>query len=85
MSRRTVSGRAALAGPSPGLRDVKWLKPVYVGDTIAFAHEIVELRMLQDRPDVGLRVSRNTGTNQHGELVYSALSSTFIERRDKEK
>ena len=75
----------ARTGPSPGLRDVRWLKAVYVGDTIAFAHEIVELRTLQDRPDVGLRVSRNTGTNQHGELVYSALSSTFIERRDKGK
>jgi acyl dehydratase len=70
-------------GPSPGLRDVKWLKPVYAGDTIAFAHEIVELRQLDHRPDVGLRVARNTGVNQRGELVYSALSSSFIERRDK--
>jgi acyl dehydratase len=71
-------------GPSPGLRDVKWLKPVYAGDTIAFAHEIVELRLLADRPNVGLRVARNTGVNQRGELVYSALSSSFIERRDKQ-
>ena len=73
----------ARTGPSPGLRDLKWLKPVHVGETIAFAHEIVELRTLPDRPDVGLRISRNTGTNQHGELVYSVLSSTFIERRYK--
>ena len=73
----------ARTGPSPGLRDLKWLKPVHVGDTIAFAHEIVELRTLPDRPDVGLRIARNTGTNQHGELVYSVLSSTFIERRHK--
>ena len=73
----------ARTGPSPGLRDLKWLKPVHVGDTIAFAHEIVELRTLPDRPDVGLRIARNTGTNQRGELVYSVLSSTFIERRNK--
>jgi acyl dehydratase len=73
----------ARTGPSPGLRDLQWLKPVYVGDTISFAHEIVELRALADRPDVGLRVSRNTGVNQHGDLVYAVLSSTFIERRDK--
>jgi acyl dehydratase len=71
-------------GPSPGLRDVKWLKPVYAGDTVAFAHEIVELRLLDHRPDAGLRVARNTGVNQHGKLVYSALSSTFIERRHKQ-
>jgi acyl dehydratase len=71
----------ARTGPSPGLRDLKWPRPVYVGDTIAFALEIVELRALASRPDVGLRVARLTGTNQRGELVYSVLSSTFIERR----
>ena len=73
----------ARTGPSPGLRDLKWPKPVYVGDTISFATEIVELRDVAKRPDVGLRVARNTGTNQRGELVYSVLSSTFIERRNK--
>jgi acyl dehydratase len=71
----------ARTGPSPGLRDLKWPRPVYVGDTIAFAQEIVELRTLASRPDVGLRVARLTGTNQRGELVYSVLSSTFVERR----
>jgi acyl dehydratase len=73
----------AKTGPSPGLRDLKWLKPVYVGDTISFATEIVELRDNPKRPEVGLRVARNTGTNQRGELVYSVLSSTYIERRNK--
>jgi len=71
----------ARTGPSPGLRDLKWPRPVYVGDTIAFALEIVELRTVASRPDVGLRIARLTGTNQRGELVYSVLSSTFIERR----
>jgi acyl dehydratase len=71
----------ARTGPSPGLRDLKWPRPVYVGDTIVFTQEIVELRTLAGRPDVGLRVARHTGTNQRGELVYSVLSSTFIERR----
>jgi acyl dehydratase len=72
----------ARTGPSPGLRDLRWPKPVYAGDTISFATEIVELRDSAKRPDVGLRVARNTGTNQRGELVYSVLSSTYIERRN---
>ena len=38
---------------------------------------------LADRADVGLRVARNTGTNQNGVLVYSVETSTFIERRNK--
>jgi acyl dehydratase len=73
----------AKTGPSPGLRDLRWPKPVYAGDTISFATEIVELRDNPGRPEVGLRVARNTGTNQRGELVYSVLSSTYIERRNK--
>jgi acyl dehydratase len=75
----------AKTGPSPGLRNLQWPRPVYAGDTIAYAHEVVELRLLADRSDVGLRVARNTGTNQQGELVYSVLSSTFIERREKQE
>jgi acyl dehydratase len=80
---RRRSEPIAKTGPSPGLRDLKWPKPVYVGDTISFATEIVELRDNPKRPEVGLRVARNTGTNQRGELVYSVLSSTYIERRSK--
>jgi acyl dehydratase len=72
----------ATTGPSPGLRDLKWPRPVYAGDTIAFAQEVVELRTLASRPSAGLRIARHTGTNQRGELVYSVLSSTFIDRRD---
>ncbi len=79
--RRQRGEPVAKTGPSPGLRDLKWPRPVYVGDTITFAQEIVELRTVANRPEVGLRVARHTGTNQRGELVYSVLSSTFIERR----
>jgi acyl dehydratase len=78
--RRRRGEPVARTGPSPGLRDLKWPRPVYVGDSITFAQEIVELRTVAKRPGVGLRIARHTGTNQHGELVYSVLSSTFIER-----
>src|ERR1700757_1775958 len=30
-------------GPSPGFRDLEWLKPVHVGDTISYATEVVEM------------------------------------------
>jgi acyl dehydratase len=73
----------AKTGPSPGLRDLRWPNPVYAGDTITFETEIVELRDAAKHPDLGLRVARNTGTNQRGDLVYSVLSSTYIERRNK--
>jgi len=67
-------------GPSPGLRDLRWIKPVYVGDTISYATEIVELREVS-RPGWGLMVTKVSGTNQHGELVYSAQGAVFVARR----
>ena len=68
-------------GPSPGIRDLRWLKPVYAGDTISFAREVMELRETTRRPGWGLMVARNTGTNQHGELVLSFMGAKFAERR----
>jgi acyl dehydratase len=68
-------------GPSPGFRELKWVKPVYVGDTITYASEPIEKRESKSRPGWGLLFSRNTGTNQHGEMVYSFIGSAFIERR----
>ena len=71
----------AIFGPSPGFRDLKWLKPVYVGDTIAYATEIVEMRASKSRPGWGLISLRNTGSNQRGEPVISFVSTTFVQRR----
>jgi acyl dehydratase len=68
-------------GPSPGFRDLKWLKPVYAGDTIAFAAEVVETRASKTWPRWGLVLSRNTGTNQAGDLVMSFIGSLLVERR----
>lgn len=69
-------------GPSPGVRDLRWHKPVFAGDTISYALEIKELREAS-RPGYGLVVSQTTGTNQAGDLVYSALGAVFVERRRK--
>jgi len=68
-------------GPSPGFRDLKWLKPVYAGDTITYASEIIETREVNSRPDKGLVFALNTGTNQAGELVFSFVSAIFVDRR----
>jgi acyl dehydratase len=68
-------------GPSPGFRELKWLKPVYAGDTVTFASEVIDTRAVASRPDKGLVFARNTGTNQAGELVFSFVSIVFVDRR----
>ena len=71
----------AKLGPSPGFRELKWLKPVYAGDTITYASEVVEKRVTKSRPGWGIVFAKNTGTNQKGELVLSFIGSGFVERR----
>ena len=80
-ARRDRGEPVAQLGPSPGFRELKWLKPVYVGDTIHYAMEIVETRPSNSRPDWGLITLRNTGVNQKGEPVISFISVAFVERR----
>ena len=79
--RRARGEPVAQLGPSPGFRDLQWLKPVYAGDTISYASEVMEKRLSQSRPRWGLIEVHNTGTNQKGERVMSFKSSAFVERR----
>jgi acyl dehydratase len=69
-------------GPSPGIRDIRWLRPVFAGDTVSYALEITELRDAK-RPGYGLVISSTIGTNQAGEVVYSASGAVFVERRPR--
>lgn len=68
-------------GPSPGFRELKWVRPVLAGDTIHFASEVESRRSSEKRPEWGIIQARNTGTNQHGELVFSLLATAFVPRR----
>ena len=36
--------KVAIWGPSPGFRELRWIKPVLAGDTISFASEVESLR-----------------------------------------
>ncbi len=80
-ARRARGEAVAALGVSPGFRELQWLKPVYAGDTIAYASEVIETRPLPSHPGWGLVSSRNTGINQRGEPVISFISSAFVERR----
>jgi acyl dehydratase len=80
-ARRSRGEPCAVLGPSPGFTDLKWLKPVYAGDTVSYASEVVAMRVSSSRPGWGLLTVLNTGTNQHGEMVISFVSVTYLECR----
>jgi acyl dehydratase len=74
--------KVAAWGPSPGFRELRWVRPVLAGDTISFSSEVESLRSSAKRPEWGILQARNTGTNQRGELVYSFLATGFVQRRN---
>ena len=71
----------AVLGPSPGFRELRWIKPVLAGDTIGFASEVASLRISDSRPAWGILEARNSGTNQRGEPVFSIIATAFVPRR----
>ena len=74
--------KVAVWGPSPGFRELRWIKPVLAGDTVSFSSEIETLRTSDSRPEWGIVQARNTGINQRGEVVFSFLATAFVPRRD---
>jgi acyl dehydratase len=74
--------RVAIWGPSPGFRELRWIRPVMAGDIISFASEVQSLRSSSSRPEWGILEVQNTGTNQRGELVFSVLATAFVPRRN---
>ncbi len=70
-------------GPSPGFKNLRWIKPVYPGDSIEFRGRIIEKRDWKSRPDRGLIVTENQGRNQKGEIVFGIVGQILAERRQK--
>ena len=74
--------KVAVWGPSPGFRELRWIKPVLAGDSISFGGEVESRRTSDSRPEWGILQIRNSGTNQRGELAFSFLATAFVPRRN---
>lgn len=66
---------------SPGLDNIRWLKPVRPGDTITYRRVVLEARASKSRPDAGLVKSRTEAVNQRGELVLTMEGWGMFGRR----
>jgi acyl dehydratase len=64
-------------GPSPGFKNMKWLKPVYAGDELSFFSTATGRRKLASRPGWGMAFGLSEGVNQHGVLVFSFESAAL--------
>jgi acyl dehydratase len=66
---------------SPGLDELRWLKPVYPGDTLRVESEITEVTPSRSRPEMGSTKAKVTVFNQHDEPVMRLLSIGLVARR----
>ncbi|MCI9864797.1 MaoC family dehydratase [Rhizobium skierniewicense] len=64
-------------GPSPGFRNLKWLRPVYAGDDVTYFATMIASRPLASRPGILLNTTLNEGVNQHGETVVTFESNVL--------
>ena len=72
---------AASAG-SPGVENIRWLLPVRPGDTLRVRLTVLEARVLQSRPHIGLLRNKWEMFNQKDEQVMHMEGYGMFLRRD---
>jgi acyl dehydratase len=68
---------------SPGIDNLRWLKPVFPGDTLSVRMEVMEARPMASKPHVGLTRSRWELRNQHGQPVMTMEGWGMFRRRSE--
>ena len=66
---------------SPGVDELRWLKPVYPGDTLHVRGKILEKTPSRGEPDIGSFRTQTTVSNQGDEPVMRFTSIVLIQRR----
>jgi acyl dehydratase len=66
---------------SPGVDEVRWLKPVRPGDTLRARFTVVEAIPSRSKPDRGVVRSLSEVLNQHGEVVMTLRGLGLFARR----
>ena len=66
---------------SPGIDELRWLKPVRPGDTLTVRLTVLETAASRSKPDRGIVRSLMEVLNQHGEIVMTTKGVNFFRRR----
>ncbi len=66
---------------SPGIDELKWVKPVYPGDILRCETEILEKRVSASRPEMGIFKSRMRVFNQDDVMVMTFVSNGLVATR----
>jgi acyl dehydratase len=74
-----ISPRASMG--SPGMDELRWLKPVRPGDRLRARVEVLSLRVSQSKPDRGLMNLAQSCINQQGETVLTMRTMAMLLRK----
>ena len=66
---------------SPGIDEMRWVKPVYPGDTLRVETEVLAKSEPKSRPDIGFLKVKVTVFNQHDEVVMRQVANNIQPRR----
>ncbi|HXJ02752.1 MAG TPA: MaoC/PaaZ C-terminal domain-containing protein [Micropepsaceae bacterium] len=66
---------------SPGVRDIRWLKPVRPGMTLTYTNENCAKRDWPSLPAFGLLEGNNEARTEDGTLVYTFVNRVLIARK----
>lgn len=67
---------------SPGLDNIRWIKPVRVGDTVRLTVHVLNKRVSKSKPDPGIVQTRWKAHNQKGEIVLTVDSAALFGLRN---
>jgi acyl dehydratase len=83
IARHVVDEEQAGLG-SPGIDELRWLKPVYPGDTLTVRGRTLEKTPSRSKPDIGSFRTATEVTNQDGVPVLRFTSIVLMRRRPEE-
>ena len=65
---------------SPGIDNLRWLRPVYPGDVLSVQMEVMDTRPSKSRPNIGIVVSKVSVSNHKAEVVMEFTSNGIFSR-----
>jgi len=80
IARHVVDDRQAGLG-SPGVDELRWLKPVYPGDRLTVRGEVIDKTASRSKPHIGTIRTKTIVSNQDGVDVMSFTSIVMMLRR----
>ena len=67
---------------SPGVDEIRWLRPVHPGDVLTVECELLEKRRSKSKRHIGITKTATRVFNQNGEMVMSYVANAMTPVRD---